>query len=216
MRNTLVLFFALLTIGVFAQTADTTYISADQAGKLYRTTVTTDPATGRKTTVDDPITDTVEQLNIYRSAYTQEITRRLNDYNVVFGYKNQISQVIKNANAVEEQFMVFMLDTTGIQSLHQTSWNLLNHPTEKNVHFRIVPAQVDAAGKITRLPILQWSFTKAAGTWKRVEYVPGFLRLVGFEEAGFVDFFTLQSAKNTTYVTLSGNYRLTQPAAANR
>lgn len=216
MRNTLVLFFALLTIGVFAQTADTTYISADQAGKLYRTTVTTDPTTGRKTTVDDPITDTVEQLNIYRSAYTQEITRRLNDYNVVFGYKNQISQVIKNANAVEEQFMVFMLDTTGIQSLHQTSWNLANHPTEKNVHFRIVPAQVDAAGKITRLPILQWSFTKAAGTWKRVEYVPGFLRLVGFEEAGFVDFFTLQSAKNTTYVTLSGNYRLTQPAAANR
>ena len=216
MRNTLVLFFALLTVGVFAQTADTTFISADQAGKLYRTTVTTDPATGRKTTIDDPITDTVEQLNIYRSAYTQEITRRLNDYNVVFGYKSQITQVIKNANAVEEQFKVFMLDTTGMQALHQTSWNLANHPTQTAVHFRILPAQFDANNKITRLPILQWSFTKAAGTWKRVEYVPGFLRLIGFEDAGFVDFFTLQSAKNTTYVTLSGNYRITVPAAVKR
>lgn len=215
MRNTLILFFSLLTLGAFAQTADTTYISADQAGKLYRTTVTTDQTTGRKTTVDDPITDTVEQLNIYRAAYTQEITRRLSDYNVVYAYKSQITQVIKNANAVEGQFLRFMLDTTGMQALNQTSWNLLNHPTEKNVHFRVVPAQF-TAGKLTRLPILQWSFTKATGTWKRVEYVPGFLRLIGFEDAGFVDFFTLQSAKNTTYVTLSGNYRMTVPAAAKR
>lgn len=215
MRNTLILFFSLLTLGAFAQTADTTYISADQAGKLYRTTVTTDQTTGRKTTVDDPITDTVEQLNIYRAAYTQEITRRLSDYNVVYAYKSQITQVIKNANAIEEQFLRFMLDTTGIQALHQTSWNLLNHPTEKNVHFRVVPAQF-TAGKLTRLPILQWSFTKATGTWKRVEYVPGFIRLVGFDADGFVDFFTLQSAKSPTYVTMSANYRLTPQTVANR
>ena len=216
------LFFALLIAIVaipsisFAQVSDTTYISADANGKLYRTSVTVDPVTGKKTTIDDPITDTVEQLNIYRQAYTQEIVRRMADYKVVSGYKAQIGQVIKNATAIEDQFKTYMLDTTGWTSLAGKTFGLKNHPTQSQISFRVTQTQVGANGKITTLGRLQWSFTKAAGTWKRVHYAPGYIRLVGFEGEGNMEFFLNSDLKIPAYLTLGEDYRINLETAARK
>lgn len=206
MKNILLVIFTLTLSTIFAQVTDTTFISADQSGKLYRTTVTIDQTTGKKVTTDDPITDTTEQLNIYRQAYTQEITRRMADYNVVYNYKSQITQVIRNAKVIEDQFKVYMLDTTGMAAFDNVKFELKNHP-QTSVFFRVTNGTKDAQGKVVNLPDLQWSFTKAAGTWKKVHYVPGYMRLLGFDE-GPVDFFLKRDDKNTVYVTLEGDYKL--------
>jgi hypothetical protein len=155
-------------------------------------------------------------LNIYRQAYTQEIVRRMADYKVVSGYKAQIGQVIKNATAIEDQFKTYMLDTTGWTSLAGKTFELKNHPTQSQISFRVTQTQVGADGKITTLGRLQWSFTKAAGTWKRVHYAPGYIRLVGFEGDGNMEFFLNSDLKIPAYLTLGEDYRINLESAARK
>jgi len=57
MKQILLLILTFTFTNIFAQVTDTTFISADNQGKLYRTTVTIDQVTGKKITTDDPITD---------------------------------------------------------------------------------------------------------------------------------------------------------------
>lgn len=208
MKQILLLILTFTFTNIFAQVTDTTFISADNQGKLYRTTVTVDQVTGKKITTDDPITDTTEQLNIYRAAYTQEITRRMNDYNVVYDYKRQIGQVIKAAMAIEDQFNAYMIDTTGISNLVGKTFDLKNVPNQNKISFRLTQGTTDAQGKITRLPKLQWSFTKAAGTWKRAFYAPGYLRLADFDSSNNTEMFIDTNAKVKSYIALGDEYKI--------
>jgi hypothetical protein len=208
MKQILLLILTFTFTNIFAQVTDTTFISADNQGKLYRTTVTVDQVTGKKITTDDPITDTTEQLNIYRAAYTQEITRRMNDYNVVYDYKRQIGQVIKAAMAIEDQFNVYMIDTTGIQEFVGKTFDLKNVTNQTKISFRLTQGTTNAQGKITSLPKLQWSFTKAAGTWKRAFYAPGYLRLVDFDASNNTEFFLDNNSKVKSYITLGDEYKI--------
>ena len=181
MRNTLIIALIATALQMQAQTiiTDTTFITPTAQG-LYLTHLTIDD-TGKRTQTDVPITDTVQQVQALRSLSASEISRRCNDYKVVNKYRAEIGAMIRDGAQIEGAYGVILFDTTGQTELTLQTLTLKGYSQQTTIFFRKV--------KVQGLERLQWSFTKAAGTWKRAYYSPGYLRLTGWDAEGFIEFF---------------------------
>jgi hypothetical protein len=158
---------------------DTTFITPTAQG-LYLTHLTIDDQ-GKRTQTDVPITDTVQQVQALRQLSAQEIGRRVADMRVVQKYRSEIGGMIRDGNQIESAYGVILFDTTGQKDLTLQAWALKGYTQQTTIFFRVV--------KVQGLDRLQWSFTKAAGTWKRAYYSPGYLRLTEWNAEGFIEFF---------------------------
>jgi hypothetical protein len=158
---------------------DTTFITPTAQG-LYLTHLTIDDQ-GKRTQTDVPITDTVQQVQALRQLSSQEIGRRVADMRVVQKYRAEIGGMIRDGNQIEQAYGVILFDTTGQKDLTLQTWVLKGYTQQTTIFFRII--------KVQGLDRLQWSFTKATGTWKRAYYSPGYLRLTEWDSEGFIEFF---------------------------
>jgi hypothetical protein len=181
MKNTLIFTLLLTALQMQAQTiiTDTTFITPTAQG-LYLTHLTIDDQ-GKRTQTDVPITDTVQQVQALRQLSSQEIGRRVADMRVVQKYRAEIGGMIRDGNQIESAYGVILFDTTGQKDLTLQTWGLKGYTQQTTIFFRVV--------KVQGLDRLQWSFTKAAGTWKRAYYSPGYLRLTEWNAEGFIEFF---------------------------
>jgi len=89
--------------------------------------------------------------------------------------------MIRDGNQIESAYGVILFDTTGQKELTLQTWALKGYTQQTTIFFRVV--------KVQGLERLQWSFTKAAGTWKRAYYSPGYLRLTEWNVEGFIEYF---------------------------
>jgi hypothetical protein len=181
MKNTLIFTLLLTALQMQAQTiiTDTTFITPTAQG-LYLTHLTIDDQ-GKRTQTDVPITDTVQQVQALRQLSSQEIGRRVADMRVVQKYRAEIGGMIRDGNQIESAYGVILFDTTGQKDLTLQTWALKGYTQQTTIFFRVV--------KVQGLDRLQWSFTKATGTWKRAYYSPGYLRLTEWDSEGFIEFF---------------------------
>jgi len=181
MKNTLIFTLLLTALQMQAQTiiTDTTFITPTAQG-LYLTHLTIDDQ-GKRTQTDVPIKDTVQQVAALRQLSSQEIGRRVADMRVVQKYRAEIGGMIRDGNQIEQAYRVILFDTTGQKELTLQTWALKGYTQQTTIFFRVV--------KVQGLDRLQWSFTKATGTWKRAYYSPGYLRLTEWNEEGFIEYF---------------------------
>ncbi|MFN9112181.1 MAG: hypothetical protein ACK5XN_19105 [Bacteroidota bacterium] len=181
MKNTLIFTLLLTALQMQAQTiiTDTTFITPTAQG-LYLTHLTIDDQ-GKRTQTDVPITDTVQQVQALRQLSSQEIGRRVADMRVVQKYRAEIGGMIRDGNQIEQAYGVILFDTTGQKELTLQTWALKGYTQQTTIFFRVV--------KVQGLDRLQWSFTKATGTWKRAYYSPGYLRLTEWNSEGFIEYF---------------------------
>ena len=181
MKNTLIFTLLLTALQMQAQTiiTDTTFITPTAQG-LYLTHLTIDDQ-GKRTQTDVPITDTVQQVQALRQLSGQEIGRRVADMRVVQKYRSEIGGMIRDGNQIESAYGVILFDTTGQKDLTLQTWAIKGYTQQTTIFFRVV--------KVQGLDRLQWSFTKATGTWKRAYYSPGYLRLTEWNAEGFIEFF---------------------------
>jgi hypothetical protein len=181
MKNTLIFTLLLTALTASAQTiiTDTTFITPTAQG-LYLTHLTIDDQ-GKRTQTDVPITDTVQQVQALRQLSAQEIGRRVADMRVVQKYRAEIGGMIRDGNQIESAYGVILFDTTGQKKLTLQTWALKGYTQQTTIFFRVV--------KVQGLDRLQWSFTKATGTWKRAYYSPGYLRLTEWDSEGFIEYF---------------------------
>ena len=181
MKNTLIFTLLLTALQMQAQTiiTDTTFITPTAQG-LYLTHLTIDDQ-GKRTQTDVPITDTVQQVQALRQLSSQEIGRRVADMRVVQKYRAEIGGMIRDGNQIESAYGVILFDTTGQKELTLQTWALKGYSQQTTIFFRVV--------KVQGLDRLQWSFTKATGTWKRAYYSPGYLRLTEWDSEGFIEYF---------------------------
>jgi hypothetical protein len=181
MKNTLIFTLLLTALQMQAQTiiTDTTFITPTAQG-LYLTHLTIDDQ-GKRMQTDVPITDTVQQAQALRRLSSQEIGRRVADMRVVQKYRAEIGGMIRDGNQIESAYGVILFDTTGQKDLTLQTWSLKGYTQQTTIFFRVV--------KVQGLDRLQWSFTKATGTWKRAYYSPGYLRLTEWDSEGFIEYF---------------------------
>ena len=181
MKNTLIFTLLLTALQMQAQTiiTDTTFITPTAQG-LYLTHLTIDDQ-GKRTQTDVPIKDTLQQVQALRQLSAQEIGRRVADMRVVQKYRAEIGGMIRDGNQIESAYGVILFDTTGQKELTLQTWALKGYTQQTTIFFRVV--------KVQGLDRLQWSFTKATGTWKRAYYSPGYLRLTEWNAEGFIEFF---------------------------
>jgi hypothetical protein len=158
---------------------DTTFITPTAQG-LYLTHLTIDDQ-GKHTQTDVPIKDTLQQVQALRQLSAQEIGRRVADMRIVQKYRAEIGGMIRDGNQIESTYGVILFDTTGQKELTLQTWALRGYTQQTTIYFRII--------KVQGLDRLQWSFTKAAGTWKRAYYSPGYLRLTEWDSEGFIEYF---------------------------
>jgi hypothetical protein len=181
MKNTLIFTLLLTALQMQAQTiiTDTTFITPTAQG-LYLTHLTIDDQ-GKRTQTDVPIKDTLQQVQALRQLSAQEIGRRVADMRVVQKYRAEIGGMIRDGNQIESAYGVILFDTTGQKDLTLQTWALKGYTQQTTIFFRVV--------KVQGLDRLQWSFTKATGTWKRAYYSPGYLRLTEWDSEGFIEYF---------------------------
>jgi len=181
MKNTLIFTLLLTALQMQAQTiiTDTTFITPTAQG-LYLTHLTIDDQ-GKRTQTDVPIKDTLQQVQALRQLSAQEIGRRVADMRVVQKYRAEIGGMIRDGNQIESAYGVILFDTTGQKELTLQTWALKGYTQQTTIFFRVV--------KVQGLDRLQWSFTKATGTWKRAYYSPGYLRLTEWDSEGFIEYF---------------------------
>lgn len=177
-----ILFALLFTQSLTAQVIDTTFITANEQGLFFSHLIIDE--TGKRTQTDVPIRDTMQQVAAIQALTTQEIQRRCNDWAIISAYTAEIGRMLRDGNTIENQYGVPLFDTTGITQVLLTDWNLRGFAAQTKVYFR-----VSATSEKVLVPRLQYSFTKAAGTWKRAYYSPGYLRLTEFDADGFIEFF---------------------------
>jgi len=166
MKNTIFIICILAALQAKAQVIDTTFITANETG-LYFTHLIIDE-TGKRTQTDVPIRDTMQQVAAIKALTTQEIGRRCNDWAIISAYTAEIGRMLRDGNTIETQ----------------TDWNLRGFAAQTKVYFR-----VSVTNEKVLVPRLQYSFTKAAGSWKRAYFSPGYLRLTEFDADGFIEFF---------------------------
>lgn len=182
MKNTIFIICILAALQTKAQVIDTTFITANEQG-LFFTHLVIDE-TGKRTQTDVPIRDTMQQVAAIQALTTQEIQRRCNDWAIISAYTAEIGRMLRDGNTIETQYGVPLFDTTGISQVLLTDWNLKGYAAQTKVYFR-----VSATNEKVLIPRLQYSFTKAAGSWKRAYFSPGYLRLTEFDADGFIEFF---------------------------
>lgn len=182
MKNTIFIICILAALQAKAQVIDTTFITANEQG-LFFTHLVIDE-TGKRTQTDVPIRDTMQQVAAIKALTTQEIGRRCNDWAIISAYTAEIGRMLRDGNTIETQYGVPLFDTTGISQVLTTDWNLRGFAAQTKVYFR-----VSVTNEKVLVPRLQYSFTKAAGSWKRAYFSPGYLRLTEFDADGFIEFF---------------------------
>lgn len=182
MKKILFITLTFLSLQTKAQVIDTTFITANETG-LYFTHLVIDE-TGKRTQTDVPIRDTMQQVAAIKALTTQEIGRRCNDWAIISAYSAEIGRMLRDGNTIETQYGVPLFDTTGISQVLTTDWNLRGFAAQTKVYFR-----VSVTNEKLLVPRLQYSFTKAAGSWKRAYFSPGYLRLTEFDADGFIEFF---------------------------
>ncbi len=179
MKKILFIILTVLSLQAKAQVVDTTFITANELGLFFSHLIIDE--TGKRTQTDVPITDTVQQVQALRQLSSQEIGRRVADMRVVQKYRAEIGGMIRDGNQIESAYGVILFDTTGQKELTLQTWALKGYTQQTTIFFRVV--------KVQGLERLQWSFTKAAGTWKRAYYSPGYLRLTEWNVEGFIEYF---------------------------
>ena len=182
MKKILFITLTVLSLQAKAQVVDTTFITANELG-LFFSHLAIDE-TGKRTQTDVPIRDTMQQVAAIQALTTQEIQRRCNDWAIISAYTNEIGRMLRDGNTIETQYGVPLFDTTGISQVLKTDWNLRGFAAQTKVYFR-----VSVTNDRVLVPRLQYSFTKAAGSWKRAYFSPGYLRLTEFDADGFIEFF---------------------------
>jgi len=182
MKKILFITLSFLSLQAKAQVVDTTFITANELGLFFSHLIIDE--TGKRTQTDVPIRDTMQQVAAIQALTTQEIQRRCNDWAIISAYTAEIGRMLRDGNTIETQYGVPLFDTTGISQVLTTDWNLRGFAAQTKVYFR-----VSVANDRVLVPRLQYSFTKAAGTWKRAYFSPGYLRLTEFDADGFIEFF---------------------------
>lgn len=182
MKKILFITLTFLSLQAKAQVVDTTFITANELGLFFSHLVIDE--TGKRTQTDVPIRDTMQQVAAIQALTTQEIQRRCNDWAIISAYSNEIGRMLRDGNTIETQYGVPLFDTTGISQVLTTDWNLRGFAAQTKVYFR-----VSVTNDRVFVPRLQYSFTKAAGSWKRAYFSPGYLRLTEFDADGFIEFF---------------------------
>ena len=182
MKKILFITLTFLSLQAKAQVVDTTFITANELGLFFSHLVIDE--TGKRTQTDVPIRDTMQQVAAIQALTTQEIQRRCNDWAIISAYTAEIGRMLRDGNTIEAQYGVPLFDTTGISQVLRTDWNLRGFAAQTKVYFR-----VSVTNDRVLVPRLQYSFTKAAGSWKRAYFSPGYLRLTEFDADGFIEFF---------------------------
>jgi hypothetical protein len=204
MKNTLIFTLLLTALNASAQTiiTDTTFITPTAQG-LYLTHLTIDD-TGKRTQTDVPIKDTLQQVQALRQLSAQEIGRRVADMRVVSKYRTEIGAMIRDGAQIEGAYGVVLFDTAGQAELPLQAWALKGYSKQTTIFFRIA--------KVQGFDRLQWSFTKATGTWRRAYYSPGYLRLTEWNEEGFIEFFQ----NGNSWFSLGTDYAIRPATVAKR
>ena len=182
MKKILFIILTVLSLQAKAQVVDTTFITANELGLFFSHLVIDE--SGKRTQTDVPIRDTMQQVAAIQALTTQEIQRRCNDWAIISAYTAEIGRMLRDGNTIEAQYSVPLFDTTGISQVLFTDWNLRGFAAQTKVYFRVSVTN----GRVL-VPRLQYSFTKAAGSWKRAYFSPGYLRLTDFDADGFIEFF---------------------------
>lgn len=182
MKKILFITLTVLSLQARAQVVDTTFITANELGLFFSHLVIDE--SGKRIQTDVPIRDTMQQVAAIKALTTQEIQRRCNDWAIISTYTWEIGRMLRDGNTIEMQYGVPLFDTTGITQVLTTDWNLRGFAAQTKVYFR-----VSVTNDRVLVPRLQYSFTKAAGSWKRAYFSPGYLRLTEFDADGFIEFF---------------------------